>query len=561
VIPLLSAFVWLRWRLLLNGLRGGRRQDVLERLSRVASLLAPLAVIGFFALAGVALAGLAFAAGFLISDPGGDPQTVRSILLAGRLQLLVVTGVLILIPLGRSFQGGLPGTDRLLLLPIPRALLHLTDVAAGLFDPWMIFLVPEMAALALGIAWRGRFLAAAIALAAAPAMLAALTCLSSLATFLMQWVLRDRRRAEAAALIFAVAVTAGGMVPVFLTHGGAGEDDVRIALPSAAWIVYLPSEIFTWILRASLQGRPGAAAAGIAILLAEAAALLWISSKVYARLLTSTASSVRMRRGLEAVREGVSLPGLPPAAAGVAHAQITTALRTLRGRMGVFLNAPLLLLLGLMMHRLAGVIGTRSPIPFTIDGPSLFGMGVLLGVLALLPILMNQFASDRAGLTLQFLAPVADQDLLMGKAAGGIVLAGSSSLLCLAAAWVASPRAPLLLWICAAAAGGATILLSAPVAALLSLLFPRRADLNKLGSGGNAHAAAGLLGAVVIVVVSLPGSALLLAGSWLEVPALAAGGALLWLALCALLSWASVRVLSPVLRARRESLLLVAAGG
>ena len=35
----LRAFVWLRWRLLVNSLRGGRKRDRLEEISRVLAMM------------------------------------------------------------------------------------------------------------------------------------------------------------------------------------------------------------------------------------------------------------------------------------------------------------------------------------------------------------------------------------------------------------------------------------------------------------------------------------------------------------------------------------------
>lgn len=558
---LIATFVWLRWRLLINSLRGGRRQDVMDRLSRVASLLAPILLMGFFGLAAMVLAGLGFAAGILVAGEGADAGTVRAVLLAVRLMLFVVTAVLVMLPLGRSLQGGFPGTERLLLLPIPRGLLHFIDVAAGLFDPWLAFLLPGLLALVLGVLVSGRAVSAAILLAAGLALLATLACLSGLATFFMQWVLRDRRRGEAAALIFTVLIIAVSMIPSFLMRKTGTGREVHIALPSGVWGTFLPSELFARVLRAGVEGRAGMAALGVGALLAEGAALFWISSRVHARLLTTTAASTRGGKGIGLLRERTGPGWVPPAAAAVARAQVTTALRTLRGRMAVFLNAPLLLALGFMMHHISGVLEGHNPVGFVVDGPSLFGMGVMLSLLSLQPILMNQFASDRSGLTLQLLSPVSERDLLMGKAWGGLRLIAMSNGLCLAAAWVASPSAAPLLWLCAAAAGAATIFLAAPVAAFFSVLFPRRADLTKMGSAGNAHPMSALLGTLVVMVAAVPGSALLLAGSWLGMPALAAAAALVWMALCGMTGWATVCVLAPVLQARRENLLLVAAGG
>ena len=94
------------------------------------------------------------------------------------------------------------------------------------------------------------------------------------------------------------------------------------------------------------------------------------------------------------------LPWLGPGATSVARAQFVTGLRTVRGRIGVFLNGPIVVLITILLHRF-----TRSELPglAVTDGPSILGLGVLLSLLSLQPIMMNQFATDRSGLTTQLI--------------------------------------------------------------------------------------------------------------------------------------------------------------
>jgi hypothetical protein len=49
VIRSLRAFIWLRWRLLANGLRGGRRRDTIEQISRSLQLFMPI-ILGVMSL-------------------------------------------------------------------------------------------------------------------------------------------------------------------------------------------------------------------------------------------------------------------------------------------------------------------------------------------------------------------------------------------------------------------------------------------------------------------------------------------------------------------------------
>ncbi|MGH9866637.1 MAG: hypothetical protein ACREAA_00525 [Candidatus Polarisedimenticolia bacterium] len=566
MIRLLRTFVWLRWRLLTNGLRGGHRRDAVERLSRVFALLAPVAGAIIFGLASIVLAGLGIGAGILLAGAGTESRPESGILTGVRLLLLVVTAVLIFLPLGRSMQAGMPGVQRLLLLPIPRAALHLADVAAGLFDPWLCFIAPGLVLMSLAMAVSGRMLAGAAALAGGALLLGVLACLSALASFLIQWVMRDRRRAEASALLLMLALTIGGMLPALFvmedlpdTPGRSTQFKTKWAIPAPSWTVPLPSEMYAWTVRAGLNGRPGAVLAGIGLLLGEGALLFWVSSKVHARLLTSTAASGTRRGGFGKPGRETPLPGLGPGAAGVARAQVTTALRSLRGRMGVFFNAPALFLMGLLFHSVSGIDQTLGI--FSLDGPTLFGIGALLTMLSLQPILMNQFASDRAGLTMQLLAPVTDRDLLLGKAAGGTWLAAISCALCLVASLFAVPGGSLWSWLSSILGAASIVILAIPVAAVLSILFPRRADLSRMGGGGNAHGMAVLLGSLVTMAAAIPASLVLVAGTWLEMPGISALVSAVWLALCVPLSLLCLLALAPVLRARRENLMLVAGGG
>ena len=45
MIRSLRAFMWLRWHLLVNGIRGGERRDTLERVSRTLAVMAPILLL------------------------------------------------------------------------------------------------------------------------------------------------------------------------------------------------------------------------------------------------------------------------------------------------------------------------------------------------------------------------------------------------------------------------------------------------------------------------------------------------------------------------------------
>ncbi|HKY32454.1 MAG TPA: hypothetical protein VJV23_07965 [Candidatus Polarisedimenticolia bacterium] len=557
MIGLVGTFVWLRWRLLVRSLRGGRRRDGLERLSRILSVAAPLVILAFFLLFAVGFAVLAFGAGRLLA--AGDAP--RKLMAAVRLVLLAATGVVVLLPLGRSMQGGTEGTARLLLLPIPRSLLHAVDTAAGLLDPWILFIAPALAALPAGMAVGGGGAAGAAALLAGAALLLVLACCSALTAFSVQWLLRDRRRGETAMLVFMLLVTMAGFgvsLAVPRDDGEARAFSARLAdLP--AWTAVLPSELYARCVTAALQGRGAQAALCVAALLVEAGAVFWLSSRVHAMLLAGGGGSSWKRRTRRRGEREMRWPGVSAPVAAVARAQAVTALRTVRGRLAILLSGPFTLLMGLTLR---GLVAEHPLGGAVVEGPSLLAMGMMLTLMSLQPILVNQFASDRSGLTLQMLAPVADGELLAGKALGGLLLCGSSWVLCLAAALGIAPNGHPALWAATLLAGAGTAAALVPAAALLSILFPKKADLSRMGKEGNPHAAAALLGTLATLAAVLPGSAVvLLAGHLFGMPVLAALMAGVWAAAAGAGAVLALRGLAPLLAERRENLSLAARGG
>src|SRR5262249_38830018 len=147
------------------------------------------------------------------------------------------------------------GTERLLLLPIPRPMMHIIDVAAGLADPWLLFIVPGLVLLGVGLALGGRAVAGLLSLIAGMALLLTLAAASALVSFTLQWVLRDRRRGEAMAIVLTMALAFLGLLPPLLISSIAsnthGPPEVRVHLPTL-WLRPLPSEMYTWSLRAGL---------------------------------------------------------------------------------------------------------------------------------------------------------------------------------------------------------------------------------------------------------------------------------------------------------------------
>jgi hypothetical protein len=190
----------------------------------------------------------------------------------------------------------------------------------------------------------------------------------------------------------------------------------------------------------------------------------------------------------------------------------------------------------------------------------LLGAGLVFGLYAMLAFVANQFASDRAGLTLQLLAPIADRDLVTGKLVGCGVVYAVLLLICLGCALLAAPGGSPLVWTSVVLGGAASYLLLAPAGAVLSALFPVASDLARTGSGGNPHGLSLVVGTMLVVLFSAPPWFILDAHHRAGRPDLALLHGGLWAAGAALVSIALIGPIARVVGARRENLGLVAEG-
>jgi hypothetical protein len=199
------------------------------------------------------------------------------------------------------------------------------------------------------------------------------------------------------------------------------------------------------------------------------------------------------------------IPGLTSAASAVAFTQVRTALRTPRGRATI--ASPLLL--PVVFAAIAYRSG-RMPLP-GLDGSNglgLAGFGAFASIISLIPLAMNQFAMDRAGFTRYMLAPLSVGELLLGKAVGNGLIAAIPATFCFVFPALMFPGGRPVLWLGLMFAVIATYVLITPLAAALSAIFPKTADLNSIGSGSNAHQGAGLLGILGFAAAGAPSAGL-----------------------------------------------------
>ena len=249
------------------------------------------------------------------------------------------------------------------------------------------------------------------------------------------------------------------------------------------------------------------------------------------------------------------IPGLSATGSAAAWTTFRLIARSVRGRVILFTSPIPVVMIGLLWRRSLGEPAVRE-----VAGILVFSLGAMLALTSMQTVLANQFAVDRAGLTLTFLGPAGARDLVLGKAAGGAM---AYALPCVAALLVAAilhPRGSPALWLASVVMVAAVYLVQAPLAALMAAFFPAACDLMKLRAG-NAHPLAGVAGMLVVIVTSASCGGLFALTWWGTGSAAAVlAAAFAALALGAVFAAALLPAAARALDARRENLALVAQG-
>jgi hypothetical protein len=492
------AFVWMRFRVLINSLERTGARDTLERFSVATEKLGPIIALVLLIPSSLVLFVLGITTGFALAQS----SSLITLMLVRYFLLLV----LFLTLLGPII---LPARDtgslvRYLLLPIRRFDLYLAQMSGALADPWILLVIPVvLLGIPIGLAVGLKFLAALITLVAAIAFVLFLTGITSLASSIIHLLLRDRRRGDVVMLIVIFLIPLMGVLPQLLIKEERGPGGRRLTreerraqpTPFAAQAVlrlapYLPSEMYRRTA-AGAVGNPLDAAVPLAELAAVALIAQAAGFVAYRRVLDMPISLGTRRAGSFGGLWNRVIPGLSPAASAVAFTQLRLALRTPRGRASMLTPLLMPFLLGAVISRRGalGIPGVEGE-----SGLAIAAIGGFAAVLALLPITMNQFAIDRAGFTRQMLSPISIRELLLGKAIGNALTAAIPSAICFVMAFAVFRTSHPTLWFGLIFAIVATYALLAPAAATLSAIFPKTVDLNSIGNSSNAHQAAGLLG-------------------------------------------------------------------
>ena len=508
MVRIFRAFLWLRFRVLVNALERTGARDTLARFAIAIENLGPIVALALLIPSSLALFVLGITGGFALAQSGSSlPLEII------RYLLLIVLALTLVGPIV------LPSRDsgsvvRYLLLPIPRLDLYLAQMAGTLADPWILLSVPLLVlGIPIGLAVGLRFVAAALALLGGVAFLLLLMGITSLASSVIHLLLRDRRRGDIVMFVLIFMIPVVSMLPQVLIREERGPGGRRLtraerdALPPSAservvhrLAPYVPSEMYRRTAASAIASPPAAV-----IPLAELAGVMLLMQTAgfaaYRRVLDIPVSLGARRAGSFGGLWDRVVPGLSAAASAVAFTQLRLALRTPRGRASMATPLLLPVLFGFIASRhgglsIPGVEGER--------GLALAAIGAFASILALLPLAMNQFAIDRAGFTRQMLSPIGIGELLAGKAAGNALIAGIPAAICFVLAALVFHGSHPLLWLGLIFGLASTYLLLAPAAAALSAIFPKAVDLNSIGNNSNAHQAAGLLGMLSIAASAAP---------------------------------------------------------
>ena len=566
----LRAIMWLRWRLLKNSMVGGRKRDEVEQVSRALAMVVPVLIIAvsmgtFLSVCAVSYVGGRMMANGLVASTSG--------LFVVRLLTGLMVFTIIALSTVSPAQSTMSRYTRLLLLPIPRRVLHLVEVLASMGDPWVAVVTAGLSMFAIGLYAGGQPAVALAAGLAAILTVAAVVSAGALVSFLVAWLMRDRRRGELLTLVFVLGFSLMSFVPAFIARSREqkAQEPQAATAPSRpkidvaefdrnlpTWTHYLPSELHARTVGAALDGDRARVATSLTILLIEAALLFVASGRVHRRLLGSLEGDRGRKRNRSIKLTAHRFPGLSAGSSAVAWALIRNTFRSVRGRLTILLPGPML---GLLVFAFKGVPSETWTVDAASRGYLLFGAGLIFTFYAMHSISMNLFGSDRAGLTLQLLGPMTDREIVRGKLVGFAAVIGTGGLACLLTATAVARSGSPAYWLAVILGGAATFCLVAPLAIWCSALFPVANDLSKTGSGGNPHPFAMVAGTVATAVLFLPTVVILaLAEFAFESPLSALAMEAGWFVLAAGIGFPLVKLAARAMSSRRENLALVAQG-
>jgi hypothetical protein len=565
---LLRALVWLRWRLLVNGLTSAKRRGALERASRWLEVVLPIALFLLLLPVSLGLTGAAVGAGWLLATHAYDYASIAD---SATLILMLPLAWIVMRPLIAAFSGRSEAEAPLRLLPIPSALLAHLALLQETADPAFLLFAPALVALPLGAVVGGKLLLAAGAAVAGIALLGVLAALGALVSLGVRLLLRDRRRGEVVAIVFFLLLGTAGVLPQFLVvrhrPGGSASSSAPPAEErsgqtkhhwqglSSALRVSPPGLYGGALAAAAAANWSGAAARAVALALFAAAGLAAVAP--LSRYLNETPEHTSRATPARATRpRALRLPFVAPATAAVAGVTFRSAIRTVRGRMVLLMPPVLVAMLAAVSNR-----GDSSPLPFGGTPLALGAFAVLMTIGNVGVFSCNQFATAGSGFVLELLQPLREVTLVRGRA---LALAGFSVLalaLGLAPLLVLGSHVAPLILLAILLGGVAVEVVVSPLAAALSAVMPKTVDLTRFARGGQPNAGASIAHMLVSGLACLPpaGCLALALAVWRKpwLAPLLTGG---WLVCATAAATLLLPVAARVVAARRENLALLAMG-
>lgn len=565
MLRFLRAWAWVRWRVRVNAIERGDRADRLQRFTRATEVVGPVLVAVMMLPAALIALVLGGAAGFGLASGAGWGAAAMHVL---RVALFAVTLLAIIGPVMLPSGRGMASMPRLLLLPVSRAALFMSELVGSLAEPWV--LAAGLAAITVTIgALAGVSLAGAAAgLIAGILLLATLAGLGAFFGALLHVVMGNRRRGEWLVVAALTIFTLIGLVPTLLMSGRTHEErlererdteariEATLGRPAGGWLAVLPSELYVAAVARAAGAVPGSSVPPLAGLAAIAAASVGAGWLLWRRALERGGLSAGRARGRDRQTRGPGWFATP--STGLAFTFVHHVLRTARGRAIVLPSIVLSLVF-------AGLVAFRGGIDlgaFALgDGFAVAVFGVVMAFLTPVQLWMNQFAIDKAGLTMLSLQPLSTARMLGGKTAGAALLVFGLALLPFALGLAIGADVHPAYWGVLVIGSAAAFLALAPMAAILSTYFPKSVDLSSIGQKSNAHPVAGLLGGMLTFAAGGPGVAAAIVGfKLMNSPAAALGLAAAWFLAALLLYWVLSKVAVRAFDNRREALVATALG-
>ncbi|HUF24890.1 MAG TPA: hypothetical protein VMN81_12235 [Vicinamibacterales bacterium] len=564
----LRAWGWLRWRTFMNAIERSERADRLARFSRAAEALGPVVVAVLMIPSAILALGLGAAAGY---GMGAGAAWGTPLMHALRIALFLAMVFVVLGPLMLPSGRGLASLPRLLLLPVSHRSLFAGELLGGLADPWTLLASLAVLMVPVGALVAGDVPLAVVSAAGAILLVAALVALGAFFGALLHMLMRDRKRGEWIAVLIFTLLPMAAIAPSLIAGAGAArqgdaweeEFEARMGAmmeqPANGALAMFPGELFVATSARVAGLSPGTAAVPLAGLTAMAGLAMAGGWTIWKRTIDRGGIS---RGRAKPLRAGAgapsSLPMMRTPARAIAFSFLQHVLRTARGRTTVL---PTLIMTAVLAVLVAAKDGaTLGAIPLR-DGYSVAVFGVAMAFLTVVQLWMNQFAVDKAGLTMLCLQPLTTRQLLRGKMAGAAVLILGIVALPLAAGLLLGSERSAAHWIVLVLGAVAAFVLIAPLAAILSAVFPKHVDMGSIGQKSNAHPAAGLAGGLLIFASGGPAVAAGLVGfRHFQSGGTAVGLASAWLAVALLLHWVFWKVAVRTFDNRRETLIAVATG-